>query len=91
MEHFEDIVNQANVRIERIVSFGQQSPQSGWYEQAQQEWVVVLKGRGIVSYDDGREFDLSNGDSLLIPAQQKHKVSFTDPEQATIWLAVFFD
>ncbi len=91
VEHFQDIVSQGNVRIERIVSYGQQSPEQGWYDQSQQEWVMVLQGRGIVVFDDGREFDLTAGDSLLVAAGQKHKVSYTDPAHATIWLAVFFD
>ena len=30
------------------------------------------------------------GDHVTIPAHTKHKVSWTDPTQETIWLAVFY-
>ncbi|WP_035480907.1 hypothetical protein [Aliagarivorans marinus] len=38
-----------------------------------------------------KEMRLGPGDYLLIPAGERHRVDWTDPEQLTIWLAVFFD
>jgi cupin 2 domain-containing protein len=78
------------VRIERIVSTGHHSPPDFWYDQHQQEWVVVLQGQARVSYDDGRWWTLGPGDYLLIPARQKHRVDWTSPDQPTVWLAIFF-
>jgi cupin 2 domain-containing protein len=31
------------------------------------------------------------GDHLNIPAQRRHRVEWTTPEEPTIWLAVFYD
>ena len=31
------------------------------------------------------------GDSVLIEPHQRHRVSHTDPDGPTVWLAVFFD
>ncbi len=87
-ELFEQIVQTKEVRIERIVSTGQTSPESGWYDQEQSEWVVVLKGGAVIAFEDGAEVNLHGGDYLNIPAHIKHKVSWTDPETETIWLAV---
>ena len=40
-----EILAQSKIfRIERIVSFGQSSPDGFWYDQDQAEWVIVLKG-----------------------------------------------
>ena len=43
------------VRIERIVSTGQASPEGFWYDQDQHEWVMVLKGEaGLVFLGDDK-------------------------------------
>jgi cupin 2 domain-containing protein len=41
------------VRIERILSRGHASPESGWYDQDEHEWVIALRGRGRLEFDDG--------------------------------------
>lgn len=89
-EVFEDIVKSEHVRIERIISHGHSSPETGWYQQDENEWVIVLSGTGSLMLDNGEEFELGPGDYQLIPAQQRHKVIRTTADEPTIWLAVFF-
>ena len=89
-EVFEQILNAGVVRIERIISRGHTSPASGWYDQDEDEWVLVLQGSGKILFEDGHEFLLCPGDYLDIPAHQKHKVTWTDLVGDTIWLAVFY-
>ncbi len=89
-EVFEDIVHAPGVRIERIVSLGHTSPESGWYDQDENEWVMVIQGGGEITFEDGAVCKLSKGDYLTIPAGRKHRVSWTDPDQITLWLAVFY-
>jgi cupin 2 domain-containing protein len=89
-ETFQDILQAPHLRIERIVSHGHTSPAEGWYDQAEHEWVLVLEGRGELSFDDGRTVALGKGEHIHIPAHCKHRVSWTDPAQATVWLAVFY-
>ena len=90
-ENFIDLINAKNVRIERIVSLGQTSPESGWYNQNENEWVIVLEGFGTILFEDGNEITLKKGDFINIPAHKKHKVSKTDKKNVTIWLAVFYN
>lgn len=78
------------IRIERIISKGHTSPESGWYDQEQSEWVLLIEGAAIITYEDGEEIKLQKDDYLNIPAHVKHKVSWTDPNCETIWLAVFY-
>jgi len=85
-----DILRRPCVRIERIVSKGQVSPAQGWYDQDEGEWVMVVAGRAILEFADGSICNLSSGDYVNIPAHCKHKVSWTDPDHATIWLAVWY-
>ena len=86
----ETVLSHPNIRIERIVSNGNTSPSSGYYDQDENEWVLVLKGCGELTFDDGKIVTLKAGDSLNIPAHQKHKVSYTDTSEPTIWLAIFY-
>ena len=89
-EQVEELLSQPNVKIERIRSKGQTSPETGWYDQDKNEWVVILHGVGDITFEDGDKVRLQPGDHLNIPAHRRHKVSWTDPESITVWLAVFY-
>ncbi|MDJ0730698.1 MAG: cupin [Crocosphaera sp.] len=41
-EFFETIINNKNIKIERIISTGQTTPEGMWYDQEQDEWVILL-------------------------------------------------
>lgn len=89
-EVIETLMQNEHVRIERIVSCGQCSAEGDWYDQAENEWVLVLQGQARLEMADGEVHALGAGDYLQIPAHQKHRVAWTDEEQVTIWLAIFY-
>jgi len=89
-EIFENIIQSPNIRVERIISKGQTTPEGSWYDQDEHEWVMVLEGAAILGFEDGSSVSLNKGDHLNIPAHCKHKVSWTDPDQITLWLAIFY-
>lgn len=89
-ELFEILLQKPGVTIERIISKGHCSPEHLWYDQAWDEWVILLQGQAILRFDDNRKVSLRPGDYLLIPAHQRHQVSQTDPDSDTIWLAIHF-
>lgn len=76
------------LRIERIVSNGQASPPDFWYDQEQDEWVVLLKGAATLSFEDGATQQMRIGDYLLIPAHLRHRVF--DVSRDAVWLAIHF-
>ena len=89
-EKIDRLVSSGGVRIERIVSHGHRSPQGFWYDQEEEEWVVVLRGRARLEFDPGGEVvDLEPGDWIRIPAHRRHRVAWTEPDVDTVWLAVF--
>jgi len=90
-ECFDILVQSEHVTIERIVSKGHASPESGWYEQSRHEWVIVLQGAATILYENGDQTHLQAGDHLNIPALCKHRVLWTDPDCNTVWLAVHYD
>lgn len=90
-EVFETIVSARNVKIERIVSSGQVTPDGEWYDQLHDEWVLLLAGSAEILLEvEQQTIKLAAGDCLLIPARCRHRVVKTDLEQKTIWLAVHF-
>ena len=89
-EVFETLLDKEHIKIERITSKGHTSPESGWYDQDQHEWVILLKGAATITFEGGKEANLSKGDYLNIPAHVKHIVSWTEPDVESIWLAVFY-
>ena len=85
-EEFLTLFEGRSVRIERIVSRGQSSPAGFWYDQAQEEWVMVLRGDAALEFASGEIVEMATGDYLAIPRHVKHRVARTSDE--TIWLAV---
>jgi len=85
------LVETESVRVERIVSRGHASPKDFWYDQDRNEWVALLSGAaGLLFECAPEEIVLGPGDHVVIPAHLKHRVLWTDPEQETIWLTVFY-
>lgn len=79
------------VRIERIVSRGHASPPGFWYDQAEHEWVLLLKGKAALRFESGdRLQELGEGDFVNIPAHARHRVEWTAADTDTVWLAVFY-
>lgn len=90
-ELFTTLLENAQVRIERIVSHGHASPPGFWYDQDQQEWVVVLRGTARIHFE-GEEalVEMKAGDFITIAAHRRHRVAWTTPDEPTVWLAVHF-
>jgi len=87
-ELFETLLKNKNIKLERIISTGQITPKNEWYDQAYDEWIILLKGVAKILFEDNAEISLKSGDYLLIPAHQKHRVSWTDPNDVCVWLAL---
>ncbi|MDO4542388.1 MAG: cupin domain-containing protein [Bacillota bacterium] len=75
------------IRIERIVSAGQTS---SWYDQEENEYVILLQGEAEIEFKDAEAVALTAGDCLLLPAHQIHRVSYTSWEPPCLWLCVFW-
>ena len=88
-ELFECLFRRDGVRIERIVSTGHSSAPGAWYDQDDDEWVVLLSGAaGLRIEDEGEDRRLAPGDWVFLPAHCRHRVTWTQAEPATVWLAI---
>ena len=87
-EDFSTILERPGLRVERIVSHGHVTPAESPYAQAWDEWVLLAQGSARLWLDGEGEVTLEPGDHLLIPAERRHRVTWTDPDRPTVWLAV---
>lgn len=90
-EIFEDIINNSDFKLERIISTGQSTPEGEWYYQEKDEWIILLSGSACLTFeDDIIDYELKPGDYILIPARKRHRVKWTNPEEKTVWLALHY-
>ena len=74
------------VKIVRIASAAHQSPPGFWYDQDEDEWVLVLKGHAILQFEEHEPIAMNEGDYVMVPKHVKHRIGETS--DWTLWLAV---
>ena len=90
-ELVEKIIQNDSFKLERIISKDHSTPKGEWYDQSEEEWVIVLKGSAGISIEGEEEIVvLKPGDYLHLPAHLKHRVEWTDPTTETVWLALYY-
>jgi cupin 2 domain-containing protein len=90
-EQFTELARGCSFRCERIVSHGHVTSPGEWFDQPDDEWVVLLTGSATLAIEGEATFrELHPGDWLLLPAHRRHRVERTDATQPTIWLAIHF-
>ncbi|MEF3191499.1 MAG: cupin domain-containing protein [Campylobacterales bacterium] len=85
------LLSRPGLRIERIVSTAHASEEGFWYDQEEGEWVLLLSGSAALRFEGEDEPKiLKPGDAVNIPPHCRHRVEWSDPDQPTVWLAVFY-
>jgi len=88
-EFCETLLQRPGLRVERIISSGQSTPPGEWYDQAWDEWVLLVSGAAYLQLEGEREpRRLLPGDSIMLPAHCRHRVEETAANEATVWLAL---
>lgn len=90
-EAFTELLARPGIRMERIVSRGQATPDDEPMVQDQDEWVLLLEGAAGLRIEDSSEVTLGAGDHVWIARGQKHWVTWTATDRETVWLAVHLD
>ena len=90
-ELFETLLKHPAFKLERILSKGHATAAGQWYDQGEDEWVLLLKGAaGLRLKDRPDPFVLRPGDYIHLPAHCRHRVEWTDPDVETVWLALHY-
>lgn len=78
-ETFEELPGTTSqITIERIVSAGETSPQTGrGTNKPATSGLLLVQGQASIAFDDGSVCQLAAGDYLFIPKETKHKVVAT--------------
>lgn len=72
------------------MSRGHRSPEGFWYDQAEDELVVLVAGEATLRIaGEAADRRLRAGEWLLLPAGLRHRVTWTPTDRDTVWLAVF--
>lgn len=88
-EEFSRLLACANgCRIEHMISQGHCSPDGFWYDQTEDELVCLLSGSALLVFAHCQVF-LTTGDTVFIPAHQRHRVEATSHTPACVWLCIF--
>lgn len=82
------LVEAPGVKLARIVSLGHATRPGEWYDQETNEWVILLRGRAALRFEDESARVLEPGDHVLIAAHRRHRVEWTEPSAPTVWLAL---
>lgn len=86
-EYFETLF-EGKAKIEKIISSGHTTPEEQWYDQEEDEWVVLVQGNAKILFGDNEEVCLGLGDYIFIPKHRKHRVTFTSENPQCIWIAI---
>ena len=86
----ENILSGKSLILERIVSKGYRTPENKWLKSRNDEWVILLKGKAGIMFENGVELELREGDFVSIPGNTKHKVTYTSKKPECIWLALYY-
>lgn len=89
-EHFENLISSENCRIARIISKGHTTKEGEWYDQKENEFVIVLKGNAELLFEGNNVVKMKEGDYINIPKHVKHRVEKTNNEKEMVWLTVFY-
>lgn len=91
IELFTDLFSSNGLSIKRIISNGWNKIDDKWYNQPENEWVLLLKGFATIEFENTHYIQMKEGDYLYIPAHQRHKVINTSSNPPCVWLAVHFE
>ncbi|MGR9099128.1 MAG: cupin domain-containing protein [Gammaproteobacteria bacterium] len=90
-ELVQTLLKKDRLRIERIVSRGHATAEGEWYDQPWDEWVLLVKGKATLVFEDGMRVEMKSGDYLWLPAHDRHRVEWTDPGRDSVWLAIHIE
>lgn len=90
LENFSNLLVKSNFKLEKIVSKGYKTPKSKWLKEDIDEFVMLLKGKAELLFENGQTVVLMEGDYLTIPANTKHKVIKTSVRPLCYWLTIHF-
>lgn len=82
----EILIDNNEIKMERIISNSHSDDKDVWYDQEEGEWVSIIKGSAILRFED-KTLCMKDGDKTFIPSHVRHRVEWTSAP--CVWLAVY--
>ena len=77
LENFKILLFGKKFNLEKIISKGYATPAAKWIIEETNEFVLLLKGKAELVFEDEQKIKLTEGDYFVIPKKTKHKVTRT--------------
>jgi cupin 2 domain-containing protein len=90
LENYFDLLIGSKFRLEKIVSKGYKTPEGKWLNEDNDEFVLMLKGKAELLFENKQKIVLVEGDYFIIPANTNHKVLKTSVKPLCFWLTIHF-
>ncbi|MBN2175515.1 MAG: cupin domain-containing protein [Bacteroidales bacterium] len=87
-EVFENLHLSKKIKIERIFTQKPYETPGEWFDQPQDEWVLLLKGKAKLEFKNDKIIEMNEGDYIFIPAHKIHRVYNSSKEPKCVWLAI---
>ena len=91
LEIFEVLRKTDKILIEKITSKGALKKPGEWYDQEDDEWVMLLRGEAKLEFQNGKILSMTKGDYIFIPSHHIHRVVETSASPNCLWLAFHGD
>ena len=88
IEVFTSLFESDSIRIEKINGLRPYTKPGKWYDQADDEWVILLQGDAVIEFRDKKTVALQAGDFIFIPAHKAHRIKETSKTRNCLWLAI---
>ena len=85
-EIMEPLLTRPGLLLERIISRGCPTPDGEWYDQDQDEWVLLAAGTAVLEIEGQDAVELRAGDHVFLPAHVRHRVARVSNK--AVWLAL---
>lgn len=89
-ETFDNLFSNENLMIERIISHKSLTASDLWYDQVNNEWVILMSGEAKIEFENNEVIELFAGEYIFIPAHTKHRVIYTSETPKCVWLGIHF-
>ncbi len=85
------LLEKPGIRVERILSQGHSSAPGFWYQQEENEWLLLVQGQAGLRFEkEKQDRQLTAGDTLFINTGVRHRVTWTSEQPPCIWICLFY-
>lgn len=87
-EIFTTIFKSDKIEITKIDGLRAFNKPGKWYDQEDDEWVILLQGKATLEFQNDESIQLNSGDYIFIEAHKPHRIKQSSNKPNCLWLAI---